>query len=97
MPGAWRICSAPWPSISPRVPPGPIPRATVHLGHPAPGRGRKAAFAKAVERDVAFVPGEHFFADLSGKNTLRLNFSASTPEEIDRGMRVLGEVFSQMS
>ena len=61
------------------------------------GTDARAAFAKAVERDVAFVPGEHFFADLSGKNTLRLNFSASTPEEIDHGMRVLGEVFSQMA
>lgn len=42
---------------------------------------------RAVEGErVAFVPGSAFFADGSGRNCLRLNFSSPTPEEIDAGL-----------
>ena len=34
----------------------------------------------AVEQKVAFVPGESFFADGTGQNTARLNFSNATPD-----------------
>ncbi|MAU20539.1 MAG: GntR family transcriptional regulator [Martelella sp.] len=42
------------------------------------------------EAKVAFVPGNAFFADGSGKNHLRLSFSCSAPAAIDEGMRRLG-------
>jgi len=45
----------------------------------------------AVENKVAFVPGEAFYVDGTGSNTLRLNFSNSDPERIRTGMRRLGE------
>ncbi|SFM05700.1 PLP-dependent aminotransferase family protein [Shimia aestuarii] len=41
---------------------------------------------------VAFVPGSAFFADGAGANTLRLNFSSPTVEQIDEGMLRLGRV-----
>ncbi|MEW5983689.1 MAG: PLP-dependent aminotransferase family protein [Acidobacteriota bacterium] len=44
---------------------------------------------KAVEQKVAFVPGQSFFADGSGKNTARLNFSNAAPELIEEGIRRL--------
>lgn len=44
---------------------------------------------KAVEQKVAFVPGQSFFADGSGKNTARLNFSNATPELIEEGIQRL--------
>ena len=49
---------------------------------------------KAIEKKVAFVPGTHFFADGGHENTLRLNFSASTPAQIDQGMDTLRSLIS---
>jgi 2-aminoadipate transaminase len=44
----------------------------------------------AVERKVAFVPGEAFHPNGGGKNTMRLNFSFSSPETIREGITRLG-------
>lgn len=41
---------------------------------------------------VALVPGSAFFADGSGRNTIRLSFSRTTPEVIDRGIAALGRL-----
>jgi 2-aminoadipate transaminase len=46
----------------------------------------------AVERKVAFVPGAPFHPCGGGHNTLRLNFSNATPENISTGIQRLGEV-----
>ncbi|GAE28419.1 transcriptional regulator [Halalkalibacter wakoensis JCM 9140] len=43
---------------------------------------------KAVDRGVAYVPGEPFYAGEPKKNTLRLNFTHSTPEKIEQGMKL---------
>lgn len=45
---------------------------------------------RAVEQDVAFVPGRDFFPADGGSNYLRLNFSNSTPERIREGIARLG-------
>jgi 2-aminoadipate transaminase len=47
----------------------------------------------AVEKKVAYVPGSPFFPNGGGENTLRLNFSNASDEEIMTGMSRLGEVF----
>jgi len=41
---------------------------------------------------VAFVPGSAFFADGSGRNSIRLSFSCSDEGEINEGINKLGEV-----
>ncbi len=51
-----------------------------------------ALLARAVEREVAFVPGRDFFAGEGGTNFMRLNFSNSTPERIREGVRRLGRL-----
>ena len=43
----------------------------------------------AVRNNVAFVPGTHFYANGGHLNTLRLNFSNSTPEQIVQGVHLL--------
>jgi DNA-binding transcriptional MocR family regulator len=54
--------------------------------------------ARAVqESNVAFVPGSAFFADRSGKNTLRLAFSATNPERIREGVRRLCELVARVT
>lgn len=52
-------------------------------------------FEKAVDNSVAFVPGTHFYADGSGKNTMRLNFSMASLEQIDKGMNTLKQVIKE--
>ena len=44
---------------------------------------------------VAFVPGNAFYPDGSGKNTMRLNFSMARPEKIEEGIRRLGAVLKE--
>lgn len=53
-------------------------------------------FSLALEKKVAFVPGESFFTKQSKKNTLRLNFSNSDPERIEEGIRRMAEVYARM-
>ncbi|WP_193103766.1 PLP-dependent aminotransferase family protein [Brachybacterium sp. FME24] len=53
-----------------------------------------ALLATAVEAKVAYVPGQPFFAHGDGSRTLRLNFTNSTDEQIETGIRALGEVFA---
>ena len=50
---------------------------------------------KCVARKVAYVPGTHFFCDGGHMNTLRLNFSNSTVEQIHTGMAVLRDVIAE--
>jgi 2-aminoadipate transaminase len=49
----------------------------------------------AIAENVAFVPGTAFFADGSGRNTFRMNFSNATPQKIKEGIRRLGGVLHQ--
>ncbi len=47
-------------------------------------------FDLAIKEKVAFVPGKAFYADGSGDNTLRLNYTNSTAGAIDVGIERLG-------
>lgn len=66
----------------------------VWLTLPAPLDATALAYA-ALERSVAYVPGEAFFADSSGKNYLRLSYSVATPTQINQGVARLGELFTE--
>ena len=44
----------------------------------------------ALQRKVAFVPGASFHANGGGANTMRLNFSYSSPDVIREGITRLG-------
>ncbi len=46
-------------------------------------------FHEAIKENVAYVIGSAFHCDGSGKNTMRLNFSYPTTEEIDEGIKRL--------
>ncbi len=50
----------------------------------------------AIERKVAFVPGESFHPNGGGKNTMRINFSYSNPEAIREGVTRLGTLFKEL-
>ena len=46
----------------------------------------------ALDAGVAYVAGEFFHPDRSGKNTMRLNFSFMSPERISEGVRLLAKL-----
>jgi 2-aminoadipate transaminase len=50
---------------------------------------------RAVERKVAFVPGEAFHPRGGGANTMRINFSYSSPETIREGVRRLAATLKE--
>jgi 2-aminoadipate transaminase len=55
-----------------------------------------ALLARAIERNVAFVPGAPFFAADPRRNTLRLSFVTVPGERIEAGVRVLGELLREV-
>lgn len=59
------------------------------------GTSAAEKFRAAVENKVAFVSGTDFYADGSGENCMRLNFSNATEEQIETGVRRLAEVFKR--
>ncbi len=74
----------------------------VHWTHPEGGRfvwatlpsylDATAMLPRAIAKNVAYVPGEGFYASEQGKNCMRLNFSFVEPERIRRGIELLSEV-----
>ncbi|MEM1622868.1 MAG: PLP-dependent aminotransferase family protein [Sulfolobales archaeon] len=57
-----------------------------------PGIDTKAMLPEAVDEGVVYVPGAPFFVDESGKNTMRLNFSYPSVDEIRTGVEILGKL-----
>ena len=53
-----------------------------------------AFYDKALSAGVAYVAGEFFHPDRSGKNTMRLNFSFMSPEKIIAGIKLLAELLA---
>jgi 2-aminoadipate transaminase len=51
--------------------------------------------AKALREDVAFVPGQAAYVDGRGRNSMRLNFSAGSEDEIREGIRRIGKVIAE--
>jgi len=50
---------------------------------------------KALQRKVAFIQGSLFFADGSGRNTMRLSFSHPPDELINEGIARLGQLIKE--
>ncbi len=59
------------------------------------GSDAREILRRCLEHNVAFVPGQEFFPDGSGQNTMRLNFSNASPEKIEEGIRRMGEVLRE--
>ena len=52
---------------------------------------------KCLEKKVAIVPGSNFATDIyAPSNMFRLNYSSATIENIEEGVRRLGEVLTEM-
>jgi 2-aminoadipate transaminase len=53
--------------------------------------------AKAIDQNVAFVPGAAAFLNGDGQSSMRLNFSAMPPQLISEGIARLGAVVREMT
>ncbi len=51
--------------------------------------------ARALAANVAFVPGQAAFIDGRGANSMRLNFSSSTDEDLREGVRRIGAIVAE--
>jgi 2-aminoadipate transaminase len=49
-----------------------------------------------LEKRVAVLPGIPFYTNGGGENTMRLNFTNSSPEQITEGIRRLSVVMKDM-
>jgi 2-aminoadipate transaminase len=47
---------------------------------------------EAIGRNIAYITGSSFYADGSGLDTLRLNFSNENSENIDKAVKILGDL-----
>jgi 2-aminoadipate transaminase len=54
-----------------------------------------ALFPKAIENKVAYVIGSAFHCNGKGQNTMRLNFSYSSYQQIDEGIRRLAKMVKE--
>jgi len=52
-------------------------------------------FKEAIKENVAYVPGAPFFADGKGQNTMRLSFCYPSEEDIEEGIKRLGNVIKK--
>ena len=61
------------------------------------GGDTRALLVRALERKVAFMPGEAFFANpgVAHAAFMRLNFSHATPEQLDHGLAILAEAIRE--
>jgi len=55
----------------------------------------EALLPKAIEKKVVYVIGSAFHFDRSGKNTIRLNFSFPSEEQIDEGIKRLADLVKE--
>lgn len=49
----------------------------------------------AAKENVVFVPGSVFYLDTKTNNTLRVNYSNSNFEDIEKGMKILGDILAK--
>ena len=60
------------------------------------GLDAKELFEVAIKENVAFVIGEVFFCDGTGQNTMRLNFSYVSDEDMLEGVKRLGSAIRKL-
>ncbi|MBP3475609.1 MAG: PLP-dependent aminotransferase family protein [Lachnospiraceae bacterium] len=60
------------------------------------GVSAMSMFRKALEKKVAFVPGDPFYTDVKGANTMRLNYTNADCETIEEGIRRLGNLLKEL-
>lgn len=64
----------------------------LHIFIELDGIDSRSLLEKCFRRNVLFTPGDIFYTDGSGKNTLRIGFGRVDVEKIEKGMKIIGEL-----
>lgn len=59
------------------------------------GVSAMSLFPKALEKKVAFVPGDPFYIGMENTNTMRLNYTNADCETIEEGIHRLGDILRE--
>jgi len=60
------------------------------------GTDAEKLYWKCIERKAAFVPGKFFFpCEGDGLETMRLNYTMSSEDEIERGIKIIGDTIKE--
>ena len=51
---------------------------------------------RAMERGVAVCAGDPFYEEERGVRTMRINYSNSTDEDIEKGVKILADVMREI-
>lgn len=60
------------------------------------GIDAREVLKECVYKNVIFTPGDIFYVDGGGKNTLRLGISRNSLEEIDKGFKIIGDAITDL-
>ncbi|MDE6516404.1 MAG: PLP-dependent aminotransferase family protein, partial [Acetatifactor sp.] len=60
------------------------------------GVSSMSLFPRALEKKVAFVPGDPFYIGIENANTMRLNYTNADCETIEEGIRRLGDLLKEL-
>lgn len=60
------------------------------------GIDARKVLEECAKQDVIFMPGDIFYVDSQGKDTLRLGISRNSFEEIDSGFKIIGEAVRKL-
>ena len=60
------------------------------------GKSSVDLFNKAIEKNVAFVPGDPFYVNEKNVNTLRLNYTNADSQTIEEGIKRLSEALKEI-
>lgn len=60
------------------------------------GVSAMSLFPKALEKKVAFVPGDPFYIGIKNANTMRLNYTNTDYETIEEGIHRLGDLLKEL-
>lgn len=60
------------------------------------GVSAMSLFPRALEKKVAFVPGDPFYIGIENANTMRLNYTNADCETIEEGIRRLGDLLKEL-
>lgn len=68
----------------------------LHIFIKLKGINAREVLQKCYEKGVVFTPGDIFYTDGGGEDTFRIGFSRVSEEDIEKGIKVIGEVINSI-
>lgn len=69
----------------------------LHIFIKLKGIDARLLLEKCYEKGVIFLPGDVFYTDNSGTDTLRLGFSRLSNKDLEKGLKIIGECIASIS